>query len=330
MGCVGLLVGTMALLYGGLWWYGKNMHPIQYGISFSSQHAAWLHDDWKRIYEEMLHDFKPPFVRLSVDWDELEAKEGVYDFSSIDFMMNEAAKQRTKVLLTVGQKTPRWPECHIPAWALEKTDSEYVSNLYAYVTAVVDRYKKHEALEYWQIENEPYIKFDFGNCKKFDEKLLDEEVKIVRQHDPDHRIIVTDSGELGLWYTAAKKGDIFGTTMYRIVATSKGTPLTYAWLPIGWYRAHARLLGLTSDRFFISELQAEPWIGSGNLISTPIEEQFKTMDIDRMKKNIEEAAHTGASRAYLWGVEWWYWMKYMHDDQSFIDLAKKYTTGAAH
>ena len=326
IGWFGFIIGFVALLYGGLWWYGKDIHPMQYGISFSSQHAAWLFSDWKKMYHDMLVDLKPPFIRLSVDWDQVEKKEGVYDFSDIDFMMNEAKGSGTKVVLAIGQKTPRWPECHIPAWVLEKTSDEYAQKLFTYLTATVDRYKNHPALEYWQVENEPYIKFTFGNCEKFQKDILDQEITIVRSHDSSHHIVITDSGELAIWYPAAKKGDIFGTTMYRSVMSPRGSVFTYDWLPAGWYRARAQVLGLSSDTFFISELQVEPWIHDGSVTSTPLEEQFKTMSVEQMKKNFEFARHTTASRAYLWGVEWWYWMKYEKGDNSFVELAKKYVT----
>ncbi len=327
IGFFGLLIGFIALVYGGLWWYGRASHPLVYGVSFSSQHAAWLHLDWKSIYREMLSELQPTYLRLSADWNEVEKIEGTYDFSSVDFMMTEAGKRGSKVVLAIGQKTPRWPECHTPGWVTKKTDEEYLEKLYTYIETTVLRYKNHDALEYWQVENEPYIMFDFGNCPMFQPDAVEKEFDIVRTHDTAHSIVVTDSGELSVWYPAAKRGDIFGSTMYRVVTTEKGTPLTYDWLPLGWYRARARILGLTADRFFISELQAEPWIGSGNVTSTPIDEQFKTMGIDRMKKNLEDAKHTGASRAYLWGVEWWYWMKHEKGDNSFVNVAKEYIKG---
>lgn len=324
LGWFGLLVGIIALIYGGLWWYGREIHPLSYGVSFSSGHAEWMFgSQWKNIYQEMLDELKPPFIRLSVDWNAVEKKEGVYDFSSVDFMMNQAATYGSKVLLSFGQKTPRWPECHTPDWALQKTDDDYTQKLYAYVSTTINRYKKHSALEYWQVENEAYIKFSFGQCEKFNKNAIDEELRITRNLDPDHAIVVTDSGELSLWYPAAKKGDIFGTTMYRVVAASNGSVVSYDWLPLGWYRARAKFFGLTRDQFFISELQAEPWI-DGNITSTSLETQFKTMDITRMKKNLLEAEHAGASRAYLWGVEWWYWLKHEKNDHSFVDVAKEF------
>lgn len=323
MSWFGFIVGFLALLYGAVWWYGKDTHPIQYGLSFSPGHAEWLTGDWQRVYRDMLSDLAPPFIRISADWDRIESVEGVYDFSEVDFMFEEALTHDTQVLLAFGQKTPRWPECHAPSWVGSKTPAEYEERLRAYVTAVVERYKNHRALEYWQVENEPFIHFEFGSCEQFAESLVDEEIRLTRSLDPDHRIVVTDSGELSLWYRASRAGDIFGTTMYRVVRTPGNRVVSYEWLPLGWYRLRAAVLGMSADRFFISELQAEPWT-TESILTTPIDEQMETMDISRMRKNLEAARHAGASRAYLWGVEWWYFMKYTHSNEEFVTLAKEY------
>ncbi len=324
MSWFGLIIGLLALAYGGLWWYGRSTHPISYGISFSSSYATWLHIDWKKMYTEMLQDLKPEFIRISADWDDIEKEEGVYDFSSVDFMMNTARDQGARVLLVVGQKTPRWPECHTPEWAVAEGATSYEDRVARYVEAVVGRYKDHAALEYWQVENEPFINFEFGECEHFRRDLFSRELEIVRKLDTVHDVVVTDSGELSTWRTAAKAGDIFGTTMYRVIRTPGGRVVPYDWLPMGWYRLRAALWGIPHERFFVSELQAEPWVHTGGIPASSVEEQMKTMNVARMKKNMEDAKHSGASRAYLWGVEWWYWMKYEHGDGSFIDAAKEY------
>ncbi len=324
MSWFGLLIGLLVLAYGGLWWYGRSTHPLSYGISFSSSYAAWLHIDWKNIYTEMLQDLQPAFIRISADWDEVEKEEGVYDFSSVDFMMDTAQAYGTQVVLVFGQKTPRWPECHIPKWATSYGEEEYRTRFFAYVETVVNRYRAHPALEYWQVENEPFITFEFGECAHFRPHFFDQELAVVRKLDTEHPVVVTDSGELSLWRKAAQAGDVFGTTMYRVIRTPGGRVLTYDWLPMGWYRFRAMLWGVPHDKFFISELQAEPWVHTGGIPASSVEEQMKTMDIERMKKNLEDARHSGASRAYVWGVEWWYWMKYEQGNVSFIDTARAY------
>ena len=56
-------------------------------------------------------------------------------------------------------------------------------------------------------------------------------------------------------------------------------------------------------------LQAEPWLKGNNFDKAPLAEHYETMNIERMKKNLDYAERVGMPRAYLWGAEWWYWLK---------------------
>ena len=69
------------------------------------------------------------------------------------------------------------------------------------------------------------------------------------------------------------------------------------------------------------ELQAEPW-GPKLLYDISLEEQEKTMNAEQFKKNIEYAKKTGFDYHYLWGAEWWYWMKEKQGDPSIWNEAK--------
>jgi len=70
------------------------------------------------------------------------------------------------------------------------------------------------------------------------------------------------------------------------------------------------------------ELQAEPW-GEKLLYDSPLEEQEKTMNLEQFKYNIEFARNTGISEFYLWGAEWWFWMKEKQDSPEIWNEAKK-------
>jgi len=59
------------------------------------------------------------------------------------------------------------------------------------------------------------------------------------------------------------------------------------------------------------------------LYDSPLEEQKKTMDLEQFKKNIEFAKKTGLKEFYLWGSEWWYWMKEIQKQPEIWDEAKK-------
>ncbi len=56
------------------------------------------------------------------------------------------------------------------------------------------------------------------------------------------------------------------------------------------------------------ELQAEPWFEK-DVYETPIERQLEFINVDILKDNIKYASKVGFGENYLWGAEWWYYMK---------------------
>ena len=300
----------------------QKKYPVSYGMSFSDAYAESLGLDAREVYTAMLNELRPKYIRIAANWDEVEAVKGEYDFSTVDWKMDLAKEYGAKVLLVIGQKTPRWPECHIPAW-YEYGTEESKARLLDYVRATVERYKDHEALEVWQVENEPFIRFAFGSCEGYDTEAIYEEIDIVRELDANRDILVSDSGELGLWKKAGQAGDIFGVTVYRIVRSPNGMIFTYDWLPAAFYRYKAKLLGIDMDRFWVVELQGEPWFTDGNPQNTPVEEQEKTMNPKRLAKHIDYTERIGVERAYVWGVEWWYFMKEVYGDARYWELVRK-------
>ena len=74
-------------------------------------------------------------------------------------------------------------------------------------------------------------------------------------------IVVTDSGELSLWVPAAKRADIFGTTLYR--DTYSQLLKAYVHYPIepGFFRFKKNISRLFANpqKWVVIELQAEPW-----------------------------------------------------------------------
>jgi hypothetical protein len=135
--------------------------------------------------------------------------------------------------------------------------------------------------------------------------------------------MLTDSGELSIWLPAAKRADIFGTTMYRKIYKPGFGYFTY---PLGpnFFRFKESFVRLLSeqDRFVVIELQAEPW-ASGWVGEVSIEEQFRTMNPDLLRQNVEYAKRVGFPEVYLWGVEWWYWLREKHDMPETWDVARE-------
>ena len=151
---------------------------LSYGVTFSQKFSAELvGDKWKQNYLAVLDDLKIKDLRLIAYWNIIEPEKGKFDFSDLDWQFAEAQKRGAKIILVVGRKTPRWPECHDPAWA-KMSDVSYDDSLLGYVRETVNHYKNSPSLEAWQVENEPY--FPFGDCKIVPPAVLNAEIKLVK------------------------------------------------------------------------------------------------------------------------------------------------------
>jgi hypothetical protein len=301
-----LMIGLVIILVFLSFYAGKKAKKITYGITFSPYQALDLGLDWKKTYLALLDDVGVKNLRLSAYWNRIEPKRGEYDWTDLDFQIKEAEKRQAKIVLSVGRRLPRWPECHDPQWLKEENLAE---SLKIYVEAVVNRYKNNPAVVMWQVENEAFHSV-FGICPKLDTTLFDQEIALVKKLDPNRPVVITDSGELSLWLKAGKRGDAFGSTLYRHVFSDVFNRYWINYNPYWLYRAKGGLMKLLNGKkeLMIIELQAEPWTTKG-ILGTSIEEQFKTMSMEKFKTILSVGKATGFEKQYLWGGEWWYWMK---------------------
>ncbi|MFA6973333.1 MAG: cellulase family glycosylhydrolase [Parcubacteria group bacterium] len=303
---------------------GAAKTPVDLGITFSSRYASDINLDWKENFSAILDDLQVKKIRIPVYWDLVEPQEGEYAFADLDWQLQEARKRNAEIILVVGQKVPRWPECFIPEWTNQDIEKKKVA-LLQYIATTVKRYQDNPAVKYWQVENEPFL--NFGICPPLDVALLDSEIELVRKLDPSRKVIVTDSGELSLWYQAASRADIFGTTMYRTI-WKEG--LGYFDYPIGprFFQVKHEFVKfmINQDAAIVIELQAEPWI-NGWTTSGALSEQFKSMNPEKLQENVEFAKAVGFPEVYLWGAEWWYWLKTTQDHPELWDTAKELFAG---
>lgn len=301
---------------------GTVTHDFRYGVAFSKIFSEQMGLDWRANYLAVLHDLKPEFLRLPVYWQDIEPQKGEFNFTDYDWMVNEAEKSGTKLVLVVGRKTPRWPECNVPEWSKQVPEDAQKTGVINQAERVVARYKDRKSLYAWQVENEPFLQF--GDCKLLGGDFLDEEIEKVRALDGGkHPIMVTDSGELSLWLPAAKRADIFGTTMYRIVHSQRFGYIEYPFPPkFFWLKANLVHLFYPEKPIIVSELQTEPW-GPSLIYDISVEEQMKTMTLDHFKANVEYAKAVGFGDIYLWGSEWWWWMKTVENRPEYWNEARE-------
>src|SRR3989339_354107 len=271
------------------WWGLKKVgvkEPKLFGVTYSARNAEDFGMSRTSVFTEIL-----------------------YDFSEIDWQLREAEKRGAEIILAVGRKLPRWPECFVPEWVSAKKDRNFEeTELFDYIETTVERYKNNPALKIWQVENEPFLPFG-RECSLFGDKVLEREIAIVKKIDGAHPVLITDSGELSFWVRAAKRSDIFGTTMYREIWNEYLGFFTYP-LPPQFFRAKLALTELFAGKrpAIVSELQAEPWQKKQSYELSP-EDTLSVFDLNQFKDHIIYAKNSGFDEFYLWGVEWWYWLK---------------------
>lgn len=310
--------------------------PPIYGVTFSTKQAQALGLDWQETYSVILEDIGVKRLRLIAYWDQIQPEADRFDFSALDWQLGEAFKNDAKVILALGMKLPRWPECHIPKWVRknqksniknQKFTEELEAALLQYVKTVVEMYKDSPVIEMWQVENEPF--FQFGECPRSASwrtaALVKKEIDVVQISDNPllkRPVLVSDSGELGTWFGAARLADKVGTTMYRRT-WKKGIGYFNYILPPRFYEKKAKLIKkLFGDDVIVIEMQAEPWVPSPPITNYSIEEQFRGLNFAGFRDHIEYARASRLNPIYFWGVEWWYWLR-SHGQPEFWDYVKK-------
>lgn len=299
--------------------------PMNWGVTFSSVYAETeLGLDWKETYLAILDDLKVDYLRLSAYWNQVEKTEGKYDFTDLDWQISEAGKRNAKIILAVGRRLPRWPECHDPSWLKGMNSIEADLKRVKFVEAVAKHYADNKNIIYWQVENEPYLG-TFGVCPPVDTNLLKEEITAVKKIT-NKPVLVTDSGELSTWWPISHSGgDILGTTVYRVVYNRHIG--YFRWFtPPFFYWARVQLLQQFTPikRVIAAELQAESWHKAGQNLSTmTIAQHNESMSLAQFKDNMTFARRAGFDEAYLWGVEWWYHMKTKQNSPAYWNEAKK-------
>lgn len=306
------LASIIAVLLGAVFLLAQKEKPeqITYGMSFNTFYAEELGLDWKETYDAILDELGVRHLRLAAHWPMVEPRNDVYDFSKLDYQVDRAEEVGADVIMAVGRRLPRWPECHVPDWAKTLSQEEQQAEILEYTTVVMSRYEEREVIVYWQIENEPFLEvFAYDHCGELDEEFFAKQIELAHTLDPERKLLVTDSGNLGSWRKAYKYGDVFGSSVY-IYFWNPELGQFRTVLPPWAYRVKENIMKLIyGDReTFLIELSVEPWLIEP-IAEVPIETQYSRMDLAKFEDIIEYAEATRFERQYLWGAEWWYWLQ---------------------
>jgi len=304
---------------------------VAYGLNFSNKYSQELDQDWKLAFNEIVNTFATKKYRLAVYWDEVQPEKNTYDYSNIKYQLDMLEKfPDSEVILVIGRKVIRYPECHEPKWWVEtRGDEEKKLALLKYIERTVTELKDYKSIKYWQVENEAM--FPFGICSPLNDVYgtLKEEVALVKSLDPERKIVIQDSGEGGFWLPSYEIGDFLGISIYRKVwfdflgvLSSYSFPLKY---PLGssFYIIKSFVLSIPFEKIMATEVQAEPWGPVRNYILRA-DEVNSTMSPEDFERVFETTQEAGFNEYYLWGVEWWYHMKKVENIPYYWDRALKY------
>ncbi len=336
------LFAWASIAAGGGWANTAPLDTPVYGLDFSCRQAEWLGEDCHAAYAAILDQLDVRHIRLSAYWYQIEPAPGQFDFSSIDWQIDEAAQHGVAVTLSVGIKGQRSPEFYMPDWLMAGRhipDGDSPANYpdisaaaLAFVQATVQHEADNSTVEVWQVENEPYVHFwRTAHDWSLPERFVDQEAAAVRSADPLHRpLLITHASWLstdGTWRRILSTTDIVGEAVY--TKRQRG-PFAFVYLlPFQLGPLTPNLPGqertarTQGKAVWISELQAEPfeapWVGIRSVPTC----NFPSISPDLMRANLTLARRSGAERAYLWGAEWWYFCLTQRRDPSYWQVAQQ-------
>ncbi|HVO86333.1 MAG TPA: beta-galactosidase, partial [Candidatus Binatia bacterium] len=319
------------LIIAGLSWTVDELLPKakdpEFGVSFSIEYAQELGNDWHANYLALLNDLGFKRVRLMSYWELIEPQQGQYDFTDLDWQVQQAQAHGAKVSLAIGYRQPRYPECHEPDWAkqLPVNQTAWDNQLYSYISTVVNHYKNNPALESYQLENEAENNW-FGACRgsAAPKWRLTDEFNLVKKLDPNHPVFMNLSDEHGL-PIGQPTPDAYGFSIYRVVYSTNTEVHFYTTYPITqWYhRLRVYAIHFIKHRpVYVHELQLEPW-GSAATEHLTIAQQNQSMSVQQIHNSIHYSEQTGIQLQYMWGGEWWYWRKTHFNDSGPWNAVKQ-------
>lgn len=324
-----VVVALVILVTGGMygiaeWYIHSQKGPQQLGVSFIPDYAAGLGVDPQKTMDALTGIGVKNF-RLVSYWSDMERSKGTYDFSQLDWQFKKAEAAHANVLLTVGLRQPRWPECHMPDWAASEPRSQWQPQLENFMQAVIERYKDSPALEKYQLENEYFLQ-GFGTCTDFSRDRLISEYNLVKKLDPSHPVVVGRSNNALGFPLGQPQPDEFSISVYKRVWDAGYTHRYIEYPQTSWFYAYiAGVQKIFNHKdMIIGELQAEAWPPNGKTITaTALSEQDKSFNAKRFEDRVKYAKNTGMPEIYLWGAEYWYYRDQVLHDPSLWNVAKQ-------
>lgn len=360
-----LLVGLGWLFIRLSWPHVEPLGNPEFGINFSCNHAEYLlledpllgpdgyvpddrpgRAEWcAETLGTLLRGTGAKHVRISVEWAQVEPRPGEFDFRLVDALLAEAGRSDARVLFGVGVKAQRDPEFYIPDWVLTRADLHgmvYIDRdpylrerALAMVEAVVAHVSGSPAIEAWNADNEPYVPSLRAEDWELSREFVRAERDAIRANDPQARTISINHAQHFVfdrrWKDALADGDALAASVYPFRTVEVlGRKFVIAIPELGPlepnYAHQARSAHAVGKPFWLTELQAEPWVDEDIRLVGP-SNPSPNLTVANFRKNIEYARRSGADRVYLWGAEWWLFQRQQYNDNTWWDLARAAITG---
>lgn len=314
--------------------------PVELGVNFSHRHAAWLGLDPDALYRSLLDQLGVRRVRISVYWDEIAPTPGTLTFEPVRRWLDPLQERGAKALVTVGLKAQRWPEFYPPDWLtaanpLPRGTSiddhpRVVAHLLLMLERVTSFLADYDAVEAWQVENEPFLPSPTKTEGwRISPALLARETAVVREADPRRRPIVVNHSTQNRfdrrWRVGLALADAFAENVYTRKPNRWRWPRyfnTYA-IPLlkPDLRAEAHIAIEQGKQLWVTELQAEPWETADAHTLRP--ETIASVSPNRIARNLRLVRDAGARRVYLWGAEWWRFTADRDGDARYWEMARR-------
>lgn len=295
------------------------IRPDTLGVTFSQLQCSpgYLNLDYKEAFKEIC-DLGIDIVRLPTYWNEITSATG---FEKTDWLMAESAKRNIGVILTVGAKSPRYPELHLPSQIEQSLelhdrkgqqiggDPDTFQRVIDHIGKVVERYKEYPNLRYWQVENEPLDSLDFADNHSIDPRLLQAEVDLVNAtKKPTQELLLSNafnipSAKNSLIQSLALKPYGTGFNIYQKVPREDGGYNQLTWGNYQELGRAATFIRQNGIEPWIFEVQAEPWENGKHVHFG--EGLYPSSSPEQTLQLVSDLAKKGFNKQLLWGAEFW-------------------------
>jgi Beta-galactosidase len=304
-------------------------HPYYLGTTFSPLQCYYMGLDFRQAFQAIA-TLGLDRIRLGAYWNVIEKQPGEFDFTELDWLLDQCAQHHITVALAVGMKVPRWPEFHFPDWVsdwgetgsgmqpLDQRSPQVAELALKFIDRVVAHCRSAPAVQYWQIENEPFTQLEIAGGRWLSPEFVQREIELVRLGKLDtQKILLTNAIHLPTpklvedepaFQDSLRLADAVGINVYTKVPT--GNPGQYLeptpqfWQTLQDWQGALR----SADReAWIAEAQAEPW--EAQQLVAMQKPSYPSASPLRLRNLTHQLRDVGYETILLWGCEYWYWQK---------------------